>query len=433
MRSFTPLSVETVAEELANLPSIQPQDPNALSDVQIALARAIASRQDPKQLAQDLSAPTIWLEADLKKAKDTHKHKDAHKHKRKSTAPPAWALSAAKVAVQAASALRVAVLPRDPSTIPSLEFPTWTIGQRATTTYGPLQIENVEAQLTVEKWIQIFLIPSDMVAFVRGSTTIFVAPISSTNNVSGPGSVWINASLFASDLPANSFVGITVGSAFLTSDETLEFGGTTVTIPADANLELRLYSLTAATGLSNPASEVAPPISIQFNYPSIGPATAFAGGFTASVYGETFNWRTSDPTLVFYNDTVKSLVFPADIDQTTFEPIEQAGTLLTLNGSAQITAAGWALQVTQSSPATLGNAENAGFFFLELTNPPPTPTQPDVPRLFIQWTGLSQPEVAAGGLLLASTGSLRFWSSNSLPFSTRTLSSSYNFGTCQAC
>ena len=173
--SFQPLPVETVAGSLANLPRFRITRPEILLAARTDLARAIASGQDAGQLAADLSSPPAWFGAGLTQAAGAAATTTQ-------AAPPAWALTAAQAAVQAKSALRVAVLDRDPAGMSSLSLPAWAQGQKAIATYGPLAIENAAAQVTFQKWIKIYIIPVQMVSFVRGTTTLFVAPLAASGS-----------------------------------------------------------------------------------------------------------------------------------------------------------------------------------------------------------------------------------------------------------
>jgi hypothetical protein len=315
-------------------------------------------------------------------------------------------LAVAQTAVQASSALRVAVLDRDPSTVTSLNLPIWAIGQKPAATYGPISIENPQAQLTVRKWVIAYIIPVHMVSFVRGSTTLFVAPFAVTGSAKEialpAGSVWINVASFVSGAPANSFAGITEQSGTITCDQALDLAGDTVAVPAGATLTLTVTPA-APSGMGNAVSMVAPPNVITFAYPNLQPATATIGNFTASVYSEIFDCgQIRQPPV--YNDTTKTLAFPCSTNQTQFTPAPQTNTLLALTGSAPLETVGWALQVAQSAPPALGNAANAGFFYFGFGA-----------GVDAQWPGLSRSEPESGGIGLASTASFLLWTAAGLP------------------
>jgi len=402
--SFRPLPMESVAQALAAFPPINSANASILNAVRIALARAIASGQDATQLGQELSTESIWLGVDLKAvARPTTQPAGP-------TAPvappPAWALAAAQAAVQASSALRVAVLDRDPTTFTSLSLPVWAIGQKPAASYGPVSVENTQAQLTVRKWIIVYIIPVQMVSFIRGATTLFVAPFAATGSAKevtlAAGSVWINVVSFASGAPANSFAGIAEQSGTIICDQALALGGETVTVPAGATLALTVTPA-APSGMGTAVAMVARPNVMTFSYPNSQPATAAIGNFTASVYSETFDC-VQNALAAVYNNATKTLAFPCSTNQTHFTPTPQANALLSLSGSASLDAAGWALQVAQSAPAALGNAANAGLFYFGFGA-----------GVDAQWPGLSRPEPESGGVGLASTANFVLWTAAGLP------------------
>jgi hypothetical protein len=402
--SFRPQPAKAVAQALAALPVIKSSDAGRLGAAQIALARAIASGQDAGELGAALSAQSTWLGIDLRGgAAQTHPAVAARTKVTKT--PPAWAVSAAEAAVQAASAVRIAVLDRDPSTVSSLSLPAWAIGQKAATSYGPILIENPESQLTVEKWLKIFIVPVQMATFVQGSTTLFVAPCAATGSAKSislaAGSVWINVASFASGSSADSFAGIAVQAGTITSDQPLTLGGPTVTVPAGASLTLTVNPA-APTSSGTAASTVTAPASMTFTYPAGKSATAAIADFSATVCGESFACRQASQPAV-YNGTLNTLAFPFSTNQTQFAPNSTASTMLSLQGSASLELAGWALQVAQSAPAQLGNAASAGLFYLGFAT-----------GISALWSGLSRPEPEGGGIGLASGDTFLLWTAAGL-------------------
>ena len=282
----------------------------------------------------------------------------------------------------------------------SLSLPAWAVGQMPAGSYGPVSVEDSEAQLTVSKWINTYIIPAQMVSFVQGSTTLFVAPVAGTGSVTSvtlaAGSAWINVASFAGGAQPNSFAGIAGRGGRITCDQALALGGSTVTVPDAATLTLTVNP--AAPGSQgNAVSTAAPPNVMTFTYPNGEAATATIDDFTASICDQTFNC-TQNSQRAIYDDSTKTLAFPCAASQAQFSPAPQPGMLLSLSGSAPLEAAGWALQVAQSAPATLGNAASAGFFYLGLGA-----------GLSAQWPGLSRPEPQSGGIALASTGQLMLW------------------------
>ena len=404
--SFRPLPVEQVAEALAGLPAMQASG-GVLDNVRGALGRAIASGQDVAQITQQLSAPPAWLAVSFTTATPAPPSQPTAPRavSSEAIAPPAWATTIAQAAVQAKSAVRVAVVDRDPSSISKLSLPDWARGQQAAAIHGPITISNAASQATFPKWIIIYFVPVQMVSFVQGATTLFVAPLAATgahNTVTlAAGSAWVNVASFASGAPANSFAGLTFLSGEVTSDVPLNFGSATVTVPPAASLTLTVAPTPSTT--SSSVAEVAPPSTITFSFPSGKAATAKLTPFSGDFLGRTYNCTQDTSAAAVYSSVTSTLAFPAISSPKEFDPVVQAGNLVTLTGSSKLEAAGWALWVTVSAPGSLGNAVNSGVFYLGFGA-----------GVSAQWVGLARPEPEAGGIVLASTNALLVWTAAGL-------------------
>ena len=421
--SFRPLPAESVARLLAELPTIQSGDPGALNAARIALARAIASGQDAQQLGTDLQTPGAWLGLNLTtiaQQPTTTQPTGAQPATpaAPSTAPaqgaplvppPAWAVAAANAAVQAKSALRIAVLDRDPTTMSSLSLPSWAQAQSAVATYGPFIVQNSSQQISFQKWLNIYIIPVQMVSFVSGSATLFIAPLAASGKFKSvslaAGSAWINVDAISSGAPVNSWAGVTIAGGNISSDQELTFGTTTVTLPAGASITLEVAPANLPWSPANPQIQVAPPAAVTLAFPNGGAPKATISAFSAYICGETFNLIGTSQPLV-YSAVVQTLAFPCTTNETQFLPLDQAGTLVTLSGSAPVLVSGYALKVTQAAPNTLGNASGPGLFYMGFG-----------PGLSVQWTGLARPEPEAGGIIIASQGVMLLWTAAGLaPF-----------------
>ena len=401
--SFRPLPVQKVAEALAALPAMIAADATTLSAVRHSLGRAIASGQDPDQLAQQLSTPGAWLGVNLRAAAGVT-GQPAPPVVDASMPPPAWALEVAQAAVQAKTALRAAIVDRNPATVTSLSLPAWSRGQQALATYGPITVSDPQNQISFQKWVIIFVIPVQMVSFVQGTTTLFVAPVAAAGHQQtvslSSGSVWVNVNSFAAGASANSYAGLTIEGGTISSDAPLVFGAATVTIPAGASLTLTVTP--APSTSTSTVAQVTPPSQLTFSFPHGQPAVATFTPFVAQFLGQTYNCTPSGQPAV-YSSATSSLAFPAVADETEFGPTDQAGSLVTLSGSAPIEAVGWALWVTVATPDSLGNAVSSGIFYLGFGT-----------GVLAQWVGLVRPEPEAGGVVLASTGRLLLWTAAGL-------------------
>jgi hypothetical protein len=410
-QSFRPLPVEKVAEALAGLPAFQAANAGVLNSVRNALGRAIASGQDSAQLAQQLSTPGAWYGVDLRAAASSTASAAPQASGAATTqpatpaatplivTPPVWAATAAQAAVQSQSALRVTVADRDPAGITSLSLPASVRGLNTSAVYGPITISASESQLSFQKWVIVYIIPVQMVSFVQGTTTLFVAPLAATGSLKtvslASGSAWVNVASFASGSPADSYAGLTIQAGSISSDTPLSFGSATVTIPAGASVTLNVTP--AVSTSSSSLAQVAPPSQITFSFAGGQPATATLTPFSAQFLGQSYHSTpTSQPAV--YSTITGTLAFPAIAGQSEFAPTVQAGTQVTLSGSAPILISGWALWVTTTTPGSLGNAVDSGVFYIGFGS-----------GISALWIGLARPEPELGGIVLATTGSLLLW------------------------
>jgi hypothetical protein len=404
------LSADTLASELAKLPSLTSPTASHLDAVQIALARAIASGQSADQLAGDLGTPAGWQSVDFSKT--------ASGLRRGTAATPAAAASAAKlppalpvtpaawigkvvpIALAKNITTRVAVLDREPTALGGLERPAWARAQSPSATYGPISVTSANLQVTAQKWIQVFRF-TEVVEFVRSGSVLCVVPISiihlgnPTQVAIFSGSAWIAAQPFASAAPADGFAGIAIKSGELTSDQPLTFSGATVTIPANATVSLSLIPATSPGGPSGFPASVTAPGKISVTFPASGTASISFDHCAAILYGEKIH-ATHVNVPAAYNPQLKLIYIPGQSSVPLFKPKQAAGKILHLSGSAPIENAGWALSVSESStPATLGTALNSGDFAFVFG-----------PGLSSKWTGLARPEPTLGGALIAQNNAI---------------------------
>ena len=175
------LSADTLASELAKLPSLTSSTPSHLDAVQIALARAIASGQSADQLASDLGTPAGWQGVDLSKtASGLRRETAATAASGTSSAklppalpvtPAAWIGKVVPIALAKNVTTRVAVLDREPTALGGLERPAWARALSPSATYGPISVTSANLQVTAQKWIQVFSF-TEVVEFVRSGSVL---------------------------------------------------------------------------------------------------------------------------------------------------------------------------------------------------------------------------------------------------------------------
>ena len=247
------LDADALASELAKLPSLTTAASSHLDAVQIAIARAVASGQSADEIALALGVPAGWQGIDLAAKSVAPKFGAtpaasvavATPHAPAPVAAPAWIGKIVPLALNKAVTTRVAVLDREPTAMGGLELPSWARALAPSASYGPITVSSPSLQIAVEKWIIIFHF-SETVEFVRSGTVLCVVPLSifhfghPTQISILSGSAWIAAQPLSSSAPSDGFAGISIQSGELSSDQPLTFSGTTVTIPATANISLTL-------------------------------------------------------------------------------------------------------------------------------------------------------------------------------------------------
>jgi hypothetical protein len=271
-------------------------------------------------------------------------------------------------------------------------------------TYGPVTVASAHLQISTLKWIQIYNF-TETVEFVRAGTVLCVVPISifhfgsptHANIVSG--SAWIAVNPFDATAPAGSFAGIAIQSGAVSCDQPMSFAAAVVNVPVGATLDLTLVPAPSPAGPAGFPAQVTAPARITISFPPSGsPAispTISYDSCSATLYGENVGCTPNNQKPA-YNATLKLLYIPGLSSAASFTPTSVAGKLIALNGSAPIVSAGWALSVSESTtPATLGTASGSGDFAIVFGA-----------GLSSQWTGLSRPESAAGGTLIAQNAAL---------------------------
>jgi hypothetical protein len=404
------LNAKKLSSELSKLPSLTASTSSNLDPVRIALARAVASGQNVDQLSVDLGVPASWKDIALSKpplrpdgptsrapASDAAAPRLAETIK---AAPPDWIAKIVPLALAKNITTRVVVLDREPTALGGLERPAWARALSPSATYGPFTSASGDLQIKALKWIQVFNF-TETVEFVRAGSVLCVLPLSifhfGTPTKAGivAGSAWIAVHPFVSSAPADSFAGITIQSGEITSDQPLGLGPTVVNIPAGATINLELMPAPSAAGSPGSPAIVTAPGKISITFPPSGPTTISFDSCSATLYSETISCSPANNPAT-YDPNLHLLYVPGHSSEITFKPTSVAGKLINLQGSAPIESAGWAFNVSESAtPATLGSAANSGDFAIVLG-----------PGISSKWMGLSRPEPAASGVVLAQNSAL---------------------------
>jgi hypothetical protein len=403
------LSVEALSSELSKLPSLTASSPSHLDPVRIAIARAIASGQSADQLAIDLGVPAGWQGIASSKPPSLPGSATSPAPSSKTTTPklqtpqaeaPDWIAKIVPLALAKTVTTRVAVLDREPTALGGLERPAWGRALSPSATYGPLRATSSDLQIKAPKWIVVFNF-TETVEFVRAGSVLCVLPLSifhfgsPTQAAILSGSAWIAVQPFVSTAPADSFAGIAIRSGEITSDQPLGLGPTVVNVPASATISLSLVPAPSAAGSTGSPATVTAPGKISITFPPGESPTISFDSCSASLYSEAISCAPANQPAA-YNADLHLLYVPGHSSATTFKPKPLAGKLLKLRGSAPIESAGWAFSVSESAnPATLGTASSSGDFAIVFGA-----------GISSKWTGLSRPEPAASGTLIAQNTAL---------------------------
>ena len=416
MASLTRLNADALASELAKLPSLAASTAAPLNAVRIAMARAIASGQSADQLTTDLAVPAVWLGIDLSKPPGITlglpATGDAAAPAAPSSSPkelepsavqpsvPSWISEIVPIALAKETVTRVAVLDREPTALGGLERPQWARALSPSATYGPIAVASAGLQVSASKWIQIYNF-TETVEFVRSGTVLCVVPVSVFHFISPilgnivSGSAWIAVNPFDASAPAGSFAGMTIQSGQISCDQPLSLTAGVVNVPATATLDLTLVPSPAPAGPAGFPATVTAPGKISIGFPASGAPTISIDSCSATIYSQPINCTASNqpPT---YNADLLLFYIAGTPSSTSFTPTNVAGKMIALSGTAPIVSVGWALSVSASTtPESLGTASGPGDFALAFGA-----------GLLCQWTGLTKPEAAAGGVIVAQSAAL---------------------------
>src|ERR1019366_8006959 len=440
------LGARELASALSQLPPMNATAPT-LQAARVAIARAIATGQSVDEITTGFQVPSAWQGIDLSKPPgltlgtptsnvpgDNERSRDSLPispqpvpvpHPVPSPVPvptptpapppsptpsptppppapplPTWIAGIVQIALGNPVVTRIVVLDSAPTALGGLERPAWARALSPAASYGPIAASGPVLQNGASKWIQVFTF-TEVVQFQRSGTVLCVVPLSifhfgsPTSATIVAGSVWIAVKPFDATAPAGSFAGLTVQSGQVTCDQPMTLAAGVVTIPPGANLSLTVVPAALPAGPAGFPASVTAPAEIGVNFPASGaPGISFAT-CSATIYGENIVSSSTGPSPLF-NPALSMLYIPWNSSAASFTPAPAPGKLISITGSAPIEAAGWALNVSESTtPAMLGTASVPGNFAFAFGA-----------GLSSQWTGLSRPELAAGGFLVAQSAAL---------------------------
>jgi hypothetical protein len=400
------LSADAIASELSKLPLLTAPAPSTLDAVRIAIARAIASGQSADQLSTELGLPAGWQGTDLSLPPAAGSSGPNAAVSAPQNAVPDWIGKIVPLALAKATLTRIAVLDREPTALGGLEGPAWARALQPSATYGPVTVASASLQIDVSKWIHVYHF-SETVEFMRAGSVLCVLPLSglhfgsSTQASIASGSAWIAVNPFDASAPAGSFAGIAVQSGALACDQPISLASAVVDVPAGATISVTLTPAPQPAGAAASPVTATGPGTILAVFPPTGTPSIVYDLCSATLCGDSIQVEGSIDVAgsnqpAAYNADLQMLYLPGYALAAEFTPALSPGSVMSLGGAAPLQSAGWALAVSESAtPATLGAADVPGYFAMVFGA-----------GLTCQWTGLSHPETAAGGFLLAQNGQL---------------------------
>ena len=295
-------------------------------------------------------------------------------------------------------------------------------GQKAATSYGPIPGSKIPTPSSPSrKWLHVFIVPVQMVTFVQGSKTLFVAPCAVNGSVKSitliAGSVWLNVASFASGSPADCMP---------ESPYKAEQSPVTVAAPGDTDGDRACGRIThthcqsrlpdkrrAPAGLASHRARVD---DIHLSSRQIrdrgdrglSPRRSMARASNAN--------KSSQPAA--YNGTLNALVFPFSASQTQFAPNSTGSAMGSLQGGASLEIAGWADRWRSQCPRSSVTQR-----------PPGSSIQVSLPAFRLSGRDSARPEPEGGGIALASGDTFVLWTAAGLALGAQQRSSNSSFGT----
>jgi hypothetical protein len=251
--------------------------------------------------------------------------------------------------------------------------PAWAAGMQIAKTLGPF-----EDSSGIPYWLHLLTVTKSVRFAYGNAANIFGAfPVKTSilpgahNHLNlGPGSIWFPAPWFAAGAPPASFTGFQVRSGALDLSVPITIGSGVVVLPPGTTFKLsaQLAPNASPTPANGPGADanhatVQTPVNIQIDFAENSAKLIALDDSSLISYGSAvnFHWNHEPPAFVS-----GQVAIPCDADVAIFAFSSVRSTLFPLSGSAAIVAAGWALPAPQTSAASLGDADGAGYLYLGL-------------------------------------------------------------------
>jgi len=287
--------------------------------------------------------------------------------------------------------------------------PAWARGMQPTASRGPFLNE-----LGERLWIDTFILPQ-LVTIVAQATPFSVprmlcrVPLSprivpSPRRRLASGSVWLSANVLVPGRPANEFAGTRIAGGSLELDGITSATASTITLSGAWHLKLNLRldapanpAPGAGPGADASNASIALPATVTLRLDATGALTVDVGDSSATAYDSSVALARSQ-SQPFYDSLSSSIVVPCTAAPDEFAFSNVRSDVLQIGAASGIARSGWALVVTATTPQALGEAQGAGYLWLELSS-----------SLRAQWTGLPKPSLLRHSVLGLAPGIILFW------------------------
>ena len=220
----------------------------------------------------------------------------------------------------------------------------------------------------------------------------------------GAGSLWLSARELVGTRPAGEFVGFRISGGTMELDGLVSATADTLTLSGAWSFRLKVApdaprhpARAEGPGADATEARVTLPDDVTIALGATHPAQVTCGRLRARAYGSDVQLRRTDDA-PFYDAASRSVVVPAEPSTRNFAFAEVRSGALAIGGTSPVGRCGWALGVTATSAAALGEATGAGAAWLELEGP-----------LRASWAGVPAPALVPNAVLTAAPGALVLW------------------------
>ena len=328
-----------------------------LDEARAALARSLSTGQAPHALT---SATPVLLAA--------------------GSAPAVDLISIAdRVATESAAAPQALAFVRDLPTSEGLarSRPAWANGMSCDRSFGAFA-DSVGALhwvdlITIRKTFTVVRAPAARPLCLLQIEVPLIAPAAPTvHGTLGAGSLWLVVDAFDAAAPSDAFAGLAFKHGKVTIAGAFTVSGDVITLAPNTKLTLELEPVPAPAPPSGSGAGgdfrntlLTLPSSVTFTFAASGNALTAMAAASLTTYGSTQSFEYKKAAAV-YVAPIAVLAFPSKVQPVAFDVTHSDSTIFSLQGSAPVGDAAYALPVALTTPSALGAAAAGGYLTLGL-------------------------------------------------------------------